>query len=161
VIVTSSLANPVERARCLAGGAQDLLARPIATELLVSTILSWQASSGRTDLSALLRRFAATLSKVHNGLDALGQRTPHPVRQLASGNRPALTPAQVPLVQELINCLRKKDTHADQLVAQLQAEVGEPSDGANVWVEAVAAEVNALDYDAALDLLEQLGWTDA
>lgn len=161
VIVMGSQASPVERARCLAEGAQDLLARPIASELLVSTILSWRASPARTDLSALLGRFSATLSRVHVGLDALGQRTAKPVRNLAPGNRPALTDAQMPLVQELINCLRKKDTHADQLVAQLQADIGAPADGVSVWIEAVAAEVNALDYDAALDLLEQLGWTNA
>ena len=152
LIVMSSHATPAERARCLAEGAQDLLARPIASELLVCTLLSWRAGSGRADLPALLSRFSATLSAVHGGLETLG--TPQPARMLSPQEQPVLTPDQLQLVQELINRLRKKDTQADRLVAQLKSELGTAG-----WLEVVEAEVNALDYNAALDLLEQLGLT--
>jgi hypothetical protein len=118
----------------------------------VCTLLSWRAGSGRADLPALLSRFAATLSAVHGGLETLG--TPQPARMLSPQEQPVLTSDQLQLVQELINRLRKKDTQADRLVAQLKSELGTAG-----WLEVVEAEVNALDYNAALDLLEQLGLT--
>ena len=162
LIVMSSQAAPGMRERCLAEGAQDLLARPVAPELLVCTILSWRAATGRADLPALLGHFSATLAKVQRGLSALGPRAaPQQARQLAPGKRPVLAPEQVPLVRELINCLRRKDTHADQLIAQLKDELGTPAGDASTWLQAVAAEVDALDYDGALDLLSQLGWNEA
>ena len=83
-------------------------------------------------------------------------------RQLAPGKRPELAPEQVPLVQELIIFLRRKDTHADQLIAQLKDELGtRTGDAASTWLQAVAAEVDALDYEGALDLLAHLGWNEA
>ncbi|MES2016990.1 MAG: ATP-binding protein [Pseudomonadota bacterium] len=160
LIVLGSEATPLARERCLAEGARDVLARPVASELLVSTILSWRRDASRSDLSTLLDRFAATLSTVHRSLDALGPRVPQQLRQLPMDKRPPLEAGQMVLVQDLVNCLRKKDTHADRLVAQLVAEVGTSSAGTHDWVAAVAAEIDALDYEGALDLLAQLGWSD-
>ena len=153
VLLTCAQCTQQQRLRCIEEGAQDVLARPIAAELLVSAILSWRAAPASADLPALLGRFAASLSTVRGSLETLGARAMADAGQAASEAPGALPQSQRAQVAELKECLRNNDTRADQLVAQLQQDA---PGAAGAWLGPVAARVRDLDYEGALALLEQL-----
>ncbi|MES2257156.1 MAG: ATP-binding protein [Pseudomonadota bacterium] len=102
-----------------------------------------------------LQRFCEALAQVHAGLSLLAAAPPVDavLPSPAPPDGDALKRELQPLLNDLVHCLRNGDTRADQLLAQLQQ-----AGGAMPGLREIAAAVDALEYDAALALLEQGGW---